>query len=141
MKRILFATLVLASTQLQAQKLKDDKVPAIVKTTFAKNYSQAATPKWELEHGNYEVSFVQDGKKMSLLIDATGKLLETEVAIKEGEFPKEALAYMAGHYKKAKISETARITKAGGEVIYEAGLKGKDVLFDKAGNFIKEAKD
>jgi hypothetical protein len=39
------------------------------------------------------------------------------------------------------VKETAKITKANGEVNYEVGIKGKDVLFDAKGKFLKEAKD
>ena len=35
----------------------------------------------------------------------------------------------------------AKITKANGEMIYEAEIKGKDLLFDMNGNFIEEVKN
>ena len=36
-----------------------------------------------------------------------------------------------------KISETAKITKADGTVVFEVEVKGKDLLFDAKGNIIK----
>jgi hypothetical protein len=48
---------------------------------------------------------------------------------------------MKQHYPGIAIGEAARITKANGETNYEAEIKGKDVVFDAKGKFLKEEKD
>jgi hypothetical protein len=50
--------------------------------------------------------------------------------------PAQALAYISQNYKDEKIEEMAKITKANGEVNFEAEVKGKDLIFDANGNFL-----
>jgi len=123
-----------------AQKLEASKVPAAVKTSFAKQYP-GVTAKWEKEDGRYEANFTQSGKTMSVLIDEKGMIAETEMDIKVAELPNSALTYVKEHYKGKTIKEGAKITKADGTVNYEAEVDGKDVIFDANGKFLKEAKD
>jgi len=78
---------------------------------------------------------------MSALYDAKGILKETEIAVTPAELPAVITPYFKEHYKNSTIKETAKITRAGGEINYEIGIKGKDILFDANGKFIKEAKD
>ncbi len=122
------------------QKLAASKVPAPVKTSFAKEYP-GISPKWEKENGNYEVNFKKDGTSMSLLIQPNGSIIETEMDIKIDDLPAVALAYLKEHYPGKNIKEAAKITKADRSLNYEAEVNGKDVIFDANGKFIKEAKD
>jgi hypothetical protein len=55
--------------------------------------------------------------------------------------PATITSYMKEHYKGIAVKEASKITKANGEVNYEAGIKGKDVRFDANGKFIMESKD
>jgi formylmethanofuran dehydrogenase subunit C len=41
-------------------------------------------------------------------------------------------------YKGAKIVEAGKVTNAAGTHMYEAEIKGKDLIFDENGNFLKE---
>jgi hypothetical protein len=128
---ILFAIICVA-TVANAQKLSADKVPAPVKTAFAKLHP-GAKANWELEKKNYEAGFTVSGKETSEVYAASGVLLETEVEIKSTELPTAVLAKLKG----MKIAEAAKITKADGTVNYEAEVKGKDLLFDAQGNAVK----
>ena len=119
---------------------KHVKVPAVVTTAFAKDFP-GVTGKWDKEGNDYEVNFKQNGNTMSALYDANGNKTETEMDIKVSALPASITAYLSQHYKGAKVKEAAVITKANGEVNYEAEVKGKDVLFTKDGKFIKTAKD
>ena len=134
MKKSLFtsAILLLMVTCSSAQK----NIPAPVKEAFSKKYA-GVTPKWEKEGSEFEASFTHEGHKMSAVFAADGKITETEMEIKATELPAAAVAYVKEHYKDAKIKEAAKITKANGEVIYEAEVKGKDLLFDASGKFLK----
>jgi hypothetical protein len=63
------------------------------------------------------------------------------VEIKIDELPANAKAYVAKHYAGQKIKEAAKITDSKGVVTYEAEVKGKDLIFDNTGKFLKEVKD
>jgi len=41
------------------------------------------------------------------------------------------------HYPGAKITEAGKVTDAQGKTRYEAEVKGKDLLFDEKGEFVK----
>ena len=133
----LFATIGFAAC---AQKLDASNVPAAVKAAFAKQYP-GITAGWEKEDGNYEVNFKQNGNTMSALYEANGTLTEAEMDIKVSDLPATVQSYIKEHYKGKTVKEAAKITKADGTVNYEAEVSGKDVIFDAAGKFIKEAKD
>ncbi|MCW3110694.1 MAG: hypothetical protein JWQ09_5200 [Segetibacter sp.] len=135
---VLFASGAISLTA-SAQKLDASKVPASVKKTFAKQFPGAAG-KWEIEKGNYEAGFNYQGNTMSALFEANGTMTESEIAIKESELPAPVTAYIKTHHNGAKIKEAAKITKAAGEINYEAEVTGKDLLFDANGNFLKAVK-
>lgn len=124
-----------------AQKVSDKEVPTVVKSTLQKNYPNAKELKWEKEKGNYEAGFDLNETDYSLLIDISGNILETEIEIKVDGLPAKAKDYVSKNYPGQKIKEAAKITDSKGVVTYEAEVKGKDLIFDSNGNFIKEIKD
>jgi hypothetical protein len=146
MKFIKTTTAILIATTLgvtaMAQKLNSTQVPAAVRTSFAKAYPTVKTVKWEKEKGDFEAGFKQGNKEMSAVFKADGTQIESEMEINAATLPATVIVYVKQHYKGATIKETAKITKtATGEVNYEAEVKGKDLLFDSAGRFIKIAED
>ncbi len=96
--------------------------------------------KWDKEDGNYEANFSKDGKTMSATFTAAGVLKETETDIKVSELPVGVENYIKSNYKDATIKEAAIIVR-GNDTMYEAEVKGKDLLFDKNGKFLKEEED
>lgn len=123
-----------------SQKIKESVVPAVVKQTFSNNYP-GITPEWEKEDGNFEASFKEKGHDMSCVIDNSGTILETETDIAVSELPQEAVLYLKTHYKGHGVKEASKIVKKGGEVNYEAMVKGRDVMFDVNGKYLKEIKE
>jgi hypothetical protein len=142
MKKLLLMSALVAIIGFPAcaQKIDAAKVPAAVKTAFAKQYP-GTTAKWEKEDGKFEAGFKQDGNTVSVLYEANGTMTESEMDIKVTDLPAPVLAYVKEHYKGKSIKEGAKITKADGTVNYEAEVNGKDVIFDANGNFLKEVKD
>jgi Putative beta-lactamase-inhibitor-like, PepSY-like len=134
MKTLMVAFGLLAATSCMSQK----DVPAAVKDAFTKNFPGITVEKWDNEDGNYEAEFTKDGKKMSAVFDAKGAWMETETDIEIKDLPAPVAAYIKEHYKGAAIKEAAIIKTSKGEM-YEAEVNRKDLLFDKQGNFIKEA--
>jgi len=121
-----------------AQKLQEKDVPASVKTAFQKNFPQVKADKWEKEGVNFEVEFEMNKSEQSVLFDAQGNLLETEIEIELNQLPKGVLEYVMANYKGQNVKEAAKITDVKGIVTYEAEIKGMDLLFDSNGKFIKE---
>lgn len=140
-KSVIILAAMFSVTFANAQKVSDKEVPAVVKSALQKSFPNAKEVKWEKEKANYEAGFEVSEKEYSLLIDASGNVLETEMEIKMEELPANAKAYISKNYAGQKIKETAKITDSKGVVTYEAEVKGKDLIFDSNGNFIKEVKE
>jgi hypothetical protein len=74
MKKIMLVVLVsgtLFNLTVFAQKIDAAKVPAMIKTSFTKDFP-GITATWEKEKLNYEANFKQSGTSMSALYDANG---------------------------------------------------------------------
>ena len=124
-----------------AQKIQDKDVPAAVKATFQKSYPSTKEVKWEKEGDKYEASFDVNKVDNSVLFNADGNIVETEVEIELNQLPSGILEYVKTHYSGQTVKEGAKITNTKGVVTYEAEIKGMDLLFDSNGKFIKEVKD
>ncbi len=124
-----------------AQNTHKKNVPTAVTISFNKMYPSAKEVKWDKEKDNYEVSFEENEMDNSILFDANGNVVETEIEIELNKLPSQILEYVKTHYSNQKVKDAAQITDAKGTITYEAELKGKDLLFDSNGKFIKEMKD
>jgi hypothetical protein len=113
-------------------------VPSTVQSSFTKLFPGIAVKKWDKEEGKYEANFTKEGKQMSAVFDANGNLEETETVIAVDHLPASVIPYIKEHYKGSKIEEAAMVLKSNGEKIYEAEIKGKDIVFDAKGKFLKE---
>jgi hypothetical protein len=78
---------------------------------------------------------------MSATFDAKGTWLETESKIEISALPAGISAYVEKNYNKQKIKGAAKLKMPDGATNYEAEIKGKDLIFDANGKFIKESKD
>jgi hypothetical protein len=116
-------------------------IPVPVKKAFNQKFPQVQKVKWDKEKNNYEASFEVNKVDNSLLFDANGNLLETEVEIQISQFPNGVVNYIHSNYKSQEILAAAKITDANGTITFEAEIKGKDLVFDSKGIFIKEVKE
>jgi hypothetical protein len=140
MKKIILSTLMaLTVTGMAiAQKVKSAAVPAPVKTALSAKYPAAAKVTWEKEKGNFEANWGgKSGEDMSVQFTPDGTFVEQVVAISPSELPAGVGAYVKQHYKGVKITEAGKVTDAKGATMYEAEVKGKDLVFDEKGNFLK----
>ena len=143
MKKLVLITLsaILIGVSVNAQKITDAKVPAVLKAAFAKQFPKATDVKWEKEGANYEVALKDNGKEMTVALDAKGTVVETEVGVKTTELPASILKYVGEKFKGKTILSADKIT-AGGKVSYEVVVqKGKALIFDATGKYLKSAKD
>ena len=133
MKKILIlAVFALVTIEVNAQKMTAGKVPSAVKESFAKQYPNVKTVKWDKEDADYEASFKMDGKDMSVVLDGKGVEKEVETDIKFSELPMPVQTALKGK----KVKEAA-IIKKGGKTFYEAEVGGKDLLFEADGKMVK----
>lgn len=140
-KLILGITVSICSLACTAQKLKENEVPQAVKDAFRNTHKDIKKVEWEKEGANYEAEYEVDEKETSVVMDAKGTLLETEVEIKTAELPAAIVDYVSKNYKGSKIKEAAKITNSKGIISYEAEVNGKDLIFDSNSNLIKGDKN
>jgi hypothetical protein len=140
-KMALMMVAVMITSLTFAQKLQEKDVPASVKTAFQKNFPQAKVEKWEKEGVNFEAEFELNKSEQSVLFDAQGGIIETEIEIEISELPNEIVDYVKTNYKGQSVKEAAKINDTKGTLTYEAEIKGMDLLFDSNGKFIKEIKN
>ena len=136
---IVSVSLVSAQT---GESSKAIAVPQALKASFAKDYPSIKSVKWDVEDGDYEVSFKLNGVDASVTYDKSGHKKDVEVAIKTAELPAVILEYIKKNYATYKLIEAATITNDKKELTYEAevGKNGKtwDLLFDTNGKFLKQ---
>lgn len=133
----MFVAMVIVSFSY-AQKIAEKEVPAAVKSAFQKQFPDVKDVDWEKEKGNYEVEFEIKETEYSVLLDASGTILETEMEINVDALPSNVRDYVSKNHAVEKIKEAAKISDTKGTITYEAEIKGKDLIFDSNGNFVKE---
>jgi hypothetical protein len=123
-----------------AQDMKKANVPANVKGECMKRFPESAKYKvaWEKEKGNYEANWGgKSGEDYAAMFTPGGEFIELVKAIPVSQLPVTAIKYVKDHEKGAAIKEAGLVTDPNGVVTYEAELKGKELIFDKNGTFIK----
>ncbi|MBN8850805.1 MAG: hypothetical protein BGO55_30105 [Sphingobacteriales bacterium 50-39] len=145
MKQTLLLTIItlsLTTTTVTAQKVKSADVPEAVKTALQKKYPSASNVTWEKEKGNFEANWGGRSKEdNSVVFTPDGTFVEIVVAIPVADLPPGVVTYVKAHYPDTKITEAGKVTDAKGKITYEAEVKGKDLVFDQQGNFLKKEMD
>lgn len=142
MKKLMLSAILLSSTItgiVIAQDIKEKDVPSAVKTAFGKKYPEAKKVSWEKEKGNFEANWGgKSGEDNSAIFSPSAIFLELVQAIPVSQLPATVAPYVKKHYNGAKIKEAGKVTDASGKHMFEAEIKGKDLIFDEKGVFIKE---
>lgn len=133
------STMTFAQKQQEKANKENENIPFAVKQAFEKQYP-GVKAKWDLEDGKYEADFKMNGNEMSVLYNSNGTVEETEIEISSDQLPKAASGYIAKN-KMGRINEVAKIVRVNGEINYEAEVKGKDLIFDSNGKFLKAIKN
>src|SRR5690349_20267267 len=109
---ILFLSAGAISLSACAQKLKDAKVPASVKESFAKQFPDVRKVAWSREsEGEYEAEFRTKGSEQSANFDSNGNWLETETEIKKIDLPSNVVETINKEFpgyemEEAELTET-----------------------------------
>ena len=141
-KLIMLSSLVAIITfSACAQELDASKVPAAVKTAFAKKFP-GATAEWGKENSKeYEAEFKLDGKPASANFLTDGSWVETEAEISMADVPAAVKTAVEKKYPGAVISKVYKIDNSKGELTYEAeiktGGKKKELVLKADGTIIK----
>ncbi len=145
MKRLFSVLAILIALNTASFAQKEEKgsekidVPAAVKTALAKKYPDAKKVTWEKEKGNYEANWGgKSNEDHSVMFTPSGTFIEMVEAIPVSSLPKSIAPYIAKNYKGAKIKEVGKVTDAAGAQTYEVEIKGKDLIFDFNGKYIKK---
>jgi hypothetical protein len=138
MKTILTILLSLCIGTGFAQKSKSMVVPDAVKKQFSTMYPSVTKVDWEKEGEYYEAEFDNNKVETSVVFDASGKHIETEVEIAVTDLPQSVRDYVTKNLNNAKINEASKITAVDGTVTYEAEVGNTDYIFDSNGNLVKK---
>lgn len=138
---ILIASALFLAGASNAQQIKEADVPSEVKQTFEKMHPGTKVSKWEKEENDYEAEFEKDKVEHSVLFNAKGKMLQTEMEIDPKTLPAGVNDYIAKNMAGKHAKEASKITSLNGVVTYEAEIDGTDYLFDDKGNFLKKETD
>jgi hypothetical protein len=138
-KLVLGLVFTLGVLGAKAQQISFNKVPEPVKSAFKKQYPEAIKISWEREKGNFEANWGgKSGEDNSAQFTPAGNFIEIVKAISIKDLPKNVAPYIASHYNGAKIKEAGKVTDSNGKTMYEAEIKGSDIIFDEQGNFLKK---
>lgn len=134
--------LMLTTGHCIAQKVKAADVPAPVKSALAQKYPDAVGVTWEKEKGNFEANWGGKSKEdNSVVFTPAGNLVEVVKAIPIADLPIAVATYVKKNFPGTKITEAGKVIDAKGKITFEAEVKGKDLIFDENGNYLKTEKD
>ncbi len=124
-----------------SKSVKEKDIPGTVKATLTSLYPLAKNIEWSKENGKFEAEFKQNETETSILIDANGRLVETETEIAAAMLPKTILEYVSKNLNGQRINEAAKMVGVDGRLTYEAEVGGVDYLFDANGNLLQKETD
>ncbi|WP_018342328.1 hypothetical protein [Cytophaga aurantiaca] len=140
-KVIVFLAAAAFALQVNAQttpeKVMDKDVPTAVSGTFKKAHPNASMISWKKMDGKYAAEYDENSTKTWSVYDASGKLVETKVKIKESEAPQAVVDYANNNHKDILGKDYYKITDAKGVVTYAYKANDKKLIFDSKGNYIK----
>ncbi len=133
-------SIALSSCQINAQKMNEGDVPKVLKNALHQKF-KAKDVDWNKEGENYEASFDQKGKDISVLFSEDGSILEVEREIRKKELPAAVQVALARDFNGFDLKEAA-VIEANGQISYEAEVKkwkeSFDLIFDAQGNLKKK---
>lgn len=125
------------NAQTQPEKVMDKDVPTAVSGTFTKTHPDIKMVSWKKKDGKYAAEYDEKGTKTWSVYDASGKLVETKIKIKESEAPQSVVDYAIKNHKDVLDRDYFKTTDTKGVVNYGYKAKDKKIIFDSNGNYIK----
>jgi hypothetical protein len=123
---MLAAMLILSATLAAQAPASGASVPAAVRTAFEKAYPGVTISATSQERDStgtlFRVDAVQQGKRRSVLYDASGAVIESAEQVEEKELPQAVAAAMHSHPRAIYVSGM-KVTR-GGNVEYRLTVRG-----------------
>lgn len=143
MKKIGYLLILCLMTGLTGySRIVGDDVPDPVKSAFTKKFSDATEVKFERERKNFEISFKNNGDRMTANFNSKGDWLETETVIDSTDLSKEVITSIATNFPGYKIAHASQIEKPDTALIYEVvlkmGNKAYEVKFSPKGQVLRK---
>lgn len=131
------------------RNITEQEVPPAVLQTFKAAYPNAEVHGYaeEAEGGQklYEISFINEGKRIDIAYASDGKLLELEETIDSTNLPQAAQDEIKRAFKDAVIKRAERVTKgtyrgyeAKVEIQEDGAAKRYELVFDQDGKLLKK---
>ncbi len=127
-------------TNTFAKVIGDKEVPKAVKAVFHQAHPSIFDVSWTLQESNYKVEYDVMRVDVAITYEASGKLVETKTDVETATLPAAIVPYVKANYNQASINEAFKIKDDKGITTYKTDINDKCLLFDSAGNFIKEVK-
>lgn len=99
------------------------KIPDSVKKSFAKKHADIKEVRWQMEEGNFEGQFKQDGGEYTAVFSVEGEWIETAQKLRPRDLPKEVSAAAKENYSSYSIVEAEKVVSATEGDFYELKLK------------------
>jgi hypothetical protein len=139
MKHILITIIVVVSlvyackpSTTSEQQANMPDVPELVQKRYKMVFPEGKNPKWELEKGRFEVTFMQHGSETSAVFDSLGSVEKTETIVDLASLPDLAKQFIADSVY-GEITEVSIVIDAYGNTMYQAEVNGQDYLFANNG--------
>ena len=145
---LILASLFLLNCQKESEKEGAEKeIPQAVRNTFNQTYPDAVVKVYseEIEDGNtfYEISFTWQGKKLDVLFNNDGKIVETEESTLAEDLPGKAREALDKEFDNYQIDLVEELKKEVGQ-FYEVKLtdrssgKKYEIQFSQSGELVKK---
>jgi hypothetical protein len=119
------------------------QAPEKVQATFKAKYPDATAVAWSTgDNGTYLATYTdRTGAQNTVVLNGDGKVVRTEVALNENDYPGGVKEYYVKKYPDEKNYHVWVVTDENGDKTYYTREHGARIYFDKAGNFLKEEKE
>ncbi len=121
----------------KSQDLREREVPPPVKKQNKLSFPLAKKIFWYRENGQYIAEFMIEKVMYEACYDRSGNLLKTEKDVLANELPNAIIHYAKNINPGELIEGGQKITDNTGRIRWRIVLKGKEILFDEEGNFLR----
>jgi hypothetical protein len=126
----LIVMLLFLATFSFAQKVTPDKVPAVVKQAFIKEYPKTIVTDWRMYDKNYQAMFTLNGVKHAAKFDKTGQWIDKEERIELANLPKGVTESIAKNFTGYKAYEAEKAETPAKGVLYNVGLEKEKAFLE-----------
>ena len=144
MQKVFFlAALLVIGCTSNAQKIKQENVPANVMQAFNKMYPDILSCKWKLDEGKYEAHFKKNNEEVEAEFSNDGKFIQTEKELSSvNDLSPEVIASLKKDFAGYKFEDAVKIETAESKIMYELeaeqGETEYELVYDSKGTLQKK---